>query len=235
MGNFFFSNLYEEENIAMSIHLQKSCFYPGETISGTINLQVKNNKISSLFDFTTSIIKIDQYQHCPFSKNNTTKKEIYLKNSNKLSFISFDIIFESTVKYNIEILEQFINSLCEISRIELSISEDRLFCLQKMVEILGFNVNRNQDELDIIYNKISEHFLYIISRYHKNEILFIYSMDSLRQIVIKILNNNNNFIKNFETTLLRPFEIIFNDNLKKGKKLEIVMDCFSNIRMDCVI
>ena len=175
------------------------------------------------------ISKIDQYQHCPFSKNNTTKKEIYLKNSNKLSFISFDIIFESTVKYNIEILEQFINSLCEISRIELSISEDRLFCLQKMVEILGFNVNRKQDELDIIYNKISEHFLYIISRYHKNEILFIYSMDSLRQIVIKILNNNNNFIKNFETTLLRPFEIIFNDNLKKGKKLEIVMDCFSNI------
>ena len=39
--------------------------------------------------------------------------------------------------------------------------------------------------MDIIYNKISEHFLYIISRYHKNEILFIYSMDSLRQIVIK--------------------------------------------------
>jgi len=196
-------------------------------------LELNGQYISSgWLNIIQMISKIDKYQHCPFdNKNNTLKKEIYQRNSTKLSFMTYDIIFESTIKYNIKILEEFINSLCEISKMELSTNENRLFCLQKMVEVLGFNVNRPQEELDIIYNIISGHFLYIISRYPKNEILFINSMDSLRQSVIKILNNenNNNFSKDFETTLLRPFEIIFNDNLKKINKLETVMDCFSNI------
>ena len=92
----------------MSIHLQKSCFYPGETISGTINLQVKNNKISSLFDFTTSIIKIDQYQQYQLYQDNisitkTKNDQILFKKYHFRQYKNRSLLIPLNIPFSIKI------------------------------------------------------------------------------------------------------------------------------------
>ena len=62
MGSLLFGDFNEEENFSFTINLPKTCYYPGEILSGEIILQVKNNKISSAFNFTNALITFTQYQ-----------------------------------------------------------------------------------------------------------------------------------------------------------------------------
>lgn len=66
MGNLLFGDYIEEDNLSIQIKLNKSCYYPGETLNGTIILQAKTNKISSAFNFTNAIVCITQYQQYKF-------------------------------------------------------------------------------------------------------------------------------------------------------------------------
>ena len=66
MGNIFFGDFNEEENLSIIISLPKSCYYPGEMLSGKIILQAKTNKIPTVFNFTNSIITINQYEQYQF-------------------------------------------------------------------------------------------------------------------------------------------------------------------------
>ena len=79
MGSSLFGDFNDEENLSMTISLPKTCYYPGEIIKGKVIIQVKNNKISSIFNFPKSIISIDQYQQYQFYQDNI----IITKNDNK--------------------------------------------------------------------------------------------------------------------------------------------------------
>ena len=70
MGNIFYSDFNEDECLSIIIQLPKSCYYPGEILSGKIILQVKTNKISSTFNFPQAIISITQYQQYKFVLDN---------------------------------------------------------------------------------------------------------------------------------------------------------------------
>ena len=83
MGNIFFGDFNEEENLSITISLPKSCYYPGEMLSGKVILQVKTNKISSTFNFTNSIITINQYQQYEFYYDN-----ILLTQKNKKNILT---------------------------------------------------------------------------------------------------------------------------------------------------
>ena len=83
MGNIFFGDFNEEENLSIIISLPKSCYYPGEMLSGKVILQVKTNKISSTFNFTNSIITINQYQQYEFYYDN-----ILLTQKNKKNILT---------------------------------------------------------------------------------------------------------------------------------------------------
>ena len=82
MGNILFNNYDEDESLSITIQLQKSCYYPGETLSGKIILQVKTNKISPKFNFPNAIITLTQYQQYKFYLDNIlltqTDKKILL-------------------------------------------------------------------------------------------------------------------------------------------------------------
>ena len=82
MGNILSNNYDEDESLSITIQLQKSCYYPGETLSGKIILQVKTNKISPKFNFPNAIITLTQYQQYKFYLDNIlltqTDKKILL-------------------------------------------------------------------------------------------------------------------------------------------------------------
>jgi len=77
MGNYLFGDLNDEENLSITINLPKTCYYPGELLTGKIIIQVKNNKIPSIFNFPNSIISINQFQQYQFYQDNIliTKKD----------------------------------------------------------------------------------------------------------------------------------------------------------------
>ena len=70
MGNFLFGKYNEEKSLSIIIKLPKSCYYPGEMLSGKIILQARTNKISSTFNFPNAIISIAQYQQYKFYLDN---------------------------------------------------------------------------------------------------------------------------------------------------------------------
>ena len=67
MGNYFFGKQEEEDSsLSIEISLPKSCYYPGEKLSGVIIIQAKTSKVPSIFNFPNSIITLTQHQHYQF-------------------------------------------------------------------------------------------------------------------------------------------------------------------------
>ena len=108
MGNLFLNDYNEEENLSMIIRLSKSCYYPGETLSGKIILQMKTNKISSTFNFPKSIISITQFQQYQFYLDNILltekdQKTLISKFYNFKKYKSRQILTPLTLPFSIQI------------------------------------------------------------------------------------------------------------------------------------
>ena len=108
MGNLLFGDYIEEDNLSIQIKLQKSCYYPGETLNGTIILQAKTNKISSVFNFTNAVISIAQYQQYKFYLENIllSKDERNILSSNSINFKKYknrSILIPLSLPFNIKI------------------------------------------------------------------------------------------------------------------------------------
>ena len=108
MGSYFFSNYSKGSNLSIAIYLEKSCYYAGEIITGKIILQVKNNKIPSVFNFPKAYIYITQiqqyqllYQTILFSKN--VDKSTYVKKYNFKQYKNRQIIAPLSIAFSIQI------------------------------------------------------------------------------------------------------------------------------------
>ena len=113
MGSYFFSNYSKGSNLSIAIYLEKSCYYAGEVITGKIILQIKNNKMPSVFNFPKAYISITQiqqyqllYQTFLFSKN--VDKSIYVKKYNFKQYKNRPIIVPLSIAFSI----QTSNELC---------------------------------------------------------------------------------------------------------------------------
>ena len=195
---------------------------------------------SSWTNIINLIIKIEDIQ------NNIEIYNFPKKINDDLNLFNFENIFDLTQKYDIEILNEFFKSLCIISKncllkdINVNsnnekdfISKNKFYTLHKIAQILECNINRPQNEIEIIYKTISDFYFDIILS-SKNDLINNIILDNLRQISIQILTRkNNNYNNNFELKILLPFEIIFNKNLKNINFLENIFDCLINIIEIC--
>ena len=107
MGILFFYNYTKKDNLSISINLQKSCYYPGEIISGKITLQVKTNKFSSVFNFTKAHISLTQIQRYQLISNNllfskNKEKKIYSKSYNFKQYKNRSIIIPLSFDFSIK-------------------------------------------------------------------------------------------------------------------------------------
>ena len=132
-----------------------------------------------------------------------TKKETFI--------YSFDQVFEVTKKFNINIFTSFISALCEVSSNKIKGDTTRLYALRKIVEVSENNLHRNQKQWEIIYKIISEHIIQLATTHDESSVISLIAIDSLRQIVIKLLTNLS-MQNNFEVNLLMPFELIFDES-----------------------
>ena len=99
---------------------------------------------------------------------------------------SIDRIFVNSVHLPWESLLEIIDFLCEISKNELKdIKKPRIFCLQKIVEVADFNMDRIKLIWSKMWNKIRDYFSQIGA--HPNIKISMFVIDSLKQLSIKFL------------------------------------------------
>ena len=167
-------------------------------------------------------------------KEKFTEKEIkiFLNKRDNLSLNISDAICESifskTELFENEVIIRFINDLCQVSKFELdSYYIPRLFSLKKLVEIAHFNIFRSAFYWKKIWKIISQYLGDIIINYSQENI-WKQALDSLKQILIKLLEKEEylNQIYMFQENIFFVFEKIINSeniiNLKKETLFDVL-------------
>ena len=109
MGNYLKSNFEDEdENLSIEISLPKSCYYPGEKLSGFIILQAKTNKVPLVFNFPNSILTLNQHQKSQFYHENILinkeeNKSIFFRRFNFKKYKNRDILSPLKIIFSIRI------------------------------------------------------------------------------------------------------------------------------------
>lgn len=183
---------------------------------------------NSLINF---ISMVDFYQNTPTEefteeienkvKSQSDKEstiQIELKNRQTLMKLNNAVcasIFSKTVNYDEETIMNFIQNLCIVSKAELNdYFNSRTFSLHKLIEVAEFNLSRIQVEWVNIWKVISQHLVYVILNSLKENI-WREALESLRQIISKLLQKDDLMIYNFQKDFFKPFEIIFEQSLEK--------------------
>ena len=174
-------------------------------------------------------------------KNNKATKfsekdiKLFIKKRATLSINISDAVCEAVFSKtelldNISIVN-FISDLCEVSKQELnSYLTPRFFSLNKLIEISEFNIQRIQFHWNKFWKIISDYLIELICNYPK-ENLWKSSLDSLKQIVAKIITIQKFSIYNFQMEIFRPFEIIFNKSSRTPERGELVIDSINYLVM----
>ena len=109
MGNDVLRNREEEdESLSIEINIQKSCYYPGEKISGNIILQAKTSKVPLTFNFPNTIITLVQHQHYLFyyediQVQKDDKKPIFFRRHNFKKYKDRDILIPLKIPFSFKI------------------------------------------------------------------------------------------------------------------------------------
>ena len=154
--------------------------------------------------------------------------KFFIKKRNELSLNISDAVCESifckSELFKNDIIILFIQNLCLISQKELDQNFiPRLFSLNKIIEITHFNVFRSQFFLKEIWLIISNYLGNILIKYNKENI-WKQALDSIKQIIGKILELKEIFNYKFQTEIFLFLENIFNKANKINIKQENIFD-----------
>jgi brefeldin A-inhibited guanine nucleotide-exchange protein len=136
-------------------------------------------------------------------KNNATNKEGLIKElALQNNVVAIDRIYNNTVSLNGNSIVCFFKALNRVSLEE--VETQRMFSLQKIVEITYYNMNRIRLEWTQIW-RVLQPFFNVLGT-HKNLKVATFSVDSLRQLSMKLLereelanfHTQNDFLKSFE-------------------------------------
>ena len=149
------------------------------------------------------------------------KKEIICKN---IPDMACEGVFTKTDKFDEETIINFVNSLCIISKHELTdYYTPRVFSLHKLVEVADFNLYRIQVEWVKIWKLISEHLINVISN-SAHENIWREAIESMRQTICKLLQKKDSTIYNFQMDFFTPFELIFSQTVGTPTRGEMVIN-----------
>jgi len=169
-------------------------------------------------------------------KNPDKEIEIELKNTDficrTISMIMCENVFSRTIHFSEEGITKFVSALCQVSKNELSqFFNPRNYSLHKLIEVADFNIFRIQIEWTKIWRLISEHIVYVANNYSHDNIC-VDAIDSLRQIVIKLLQKPDLAIYNFQIDFFKPFENIFIHSVNRPDRSEIILTYISYITVN---
>ena len=134
--------------------------------------------------------------------------------SSQMMTLIVDKIFTSSSKLSGAAIVHFVRALCETSWDEISSSlnqeQPRMYCLQRLVEISYYNMNRIRVEWSNIWAILGDHFNQVGCYPNTNVALF--ALDKLRQLTMKFLDLAELPNFKFQKDFLRPFEEIVKNN-----------------------
>ena len=105
-------------------------------------------------------------------------------------------------------------------------SKPRMFCLNKLVEISYYNMERIRLEWSRIWQVLGNHFN-IVGCNESQQISF-FAVDSLKQLSLKFLEKGELQNFHFQKDFLRPFEFIMKNN-KSNQIRDMVVRCISQM------
>lgn len=156
-----------------------------------------------------------------------------------------DRIFLNSATLNATSVKFLVDSLCEVSLLEISggttngnrlkdithESAPRVFSLQKLVEVADCNMHiRSRLDWSRIWSLLAKHFSTV--GIHENIALAMYAIDSLKQLSIKFLQKEELSNFNFQRLFLKPFEVIIS-NTKCHEIKDLVLRCIEIMIRSC--
>ncbi|GAA5875344.1 hypothetical protein JCM3774_005784 [Rhodotorula dairenensis] len=140
--------------------------------------------------------------------------------------ITADMIFSSTPQLSGAAIVDFTRALSEVSWEEIQASglaeQPRVFCLQKLVEICYYNMNRIRLEWSQMWLILGEHFNQVTC--HTNAKVSFLALDSLRQLAMRFLEKEELANFKFQKDFLKPFEYAMIHNPNPDAR-DMVLQC----------
>ncbi|KAI8865756.1 hypothetical protein GQ42DRAFT_111613, partial [Ramicandelaber brevisporus] len=149
--------------------------------------------------------------------------------------LAVDKLFTSSEKLSGSAIVDFVRSLAIVSWSEISLSANitspndippRLYCLQKIVEVAYYNMNRIRVEWSNIWAILGEHFNQVGCQ--PSEQICFFALDSLRQLSMRFLEKEELLNFKFQKDFLRPFHFILENNDHVAVK-DMVLRCIQQI------
>ncbi|BGP16437.1 hypothetical protein JCM10213_004007 [Rhodosporidiobolus nylandii] len=159
-------------------------------------------------------------------KSNRPTEEIAQEARSQHINITADMIFSSTPQLSGTAIVDFVQALSEVSWEEIQASglaeQPRVFCLQKLVEICYYNMNRIRLEWSAMWLIIGEHFNQVTC--HTNAKVSFLALDSLRQLAMRFLEKEELANFKFQKDFLKPFEYAMVHNSNPDAR-DMVLQC----------
>lgn len=118
-------------------------------------------------------------------------------------------------------------ALCKISLDEISSNRPRNFSLQRIVEVITYNMN---NRMRIVWSKLwvilQKHF--IKCGCHSMTSVSMYALDSLRQLSMRYLEKDELANYNFQKEFMKPFEVVISTT-KFDPVKEFIISCLHQI------
>ncbi|GAA6038174.1 hypothetical protein JCM8097_005777 [Rhodosporidiobolus ruineniae] len=159
-------------------------------------------------------------------KTNRPTDEVANETRSQHINITADMIFSSTPQLSGTAIVDFVQALSEVSWEEIQASglaeQPRVFCLQKLVEICYYNMNRIRLEWSAMWLIIGEHFNQVTC--HTNAKVSFLALDSLRQLAMRFLEKEELANFKFQKDFLKPFEYAMVHNSNPDAR-DMVLQC----------
>jgi len=120
-------------------------------------------------------------------------------------------------------------ALCKVSAEELAESVPVTYCLQKLVEIVLYNIEeRQKSQWHRVWELFSPFFGSALT--HKDKDVSLFALDRLKQLVWKFLEADERHAYDFQLLLLKPFESCFSRTTAHQIQ-ETVLTCLSQVAL----
>ncbi|SCV72092.1 BQ2448_4786 [Microbotryum intermedium] len=160
------------------------------------------------------------------ARNSRPTEQVALETRSQHITITADMIFSSTPILSGTAIVDFVRALSEVSWEEIQASglaeQPRVFCLQKLVEISYYNMNRIRLEWSQIWLILGEHFNQVTC--HTNAKVSFLALDSLRQLAMRFLEKEELANFRFQKDFLKPFEYAMVHNSNPDAR-DMVLQC----------
>ncbi|CAD8099384.1 unnamed protein product [Paramecium sonneborni] len=149
---------------------------------------------------------------------------------NIIDISSIDKVMQNTSYMDSRTILDFLQSLIDVSLNEITLSEPRIFSLQRLVEVTSFNMDRIRLIWMQIWNLLKAHF--VTAGIHSNSNISLYACDQLKQMSVKFIQQyeHNNF--KFQMEYLQPFELIYAQTSFSEVK-EFILSCMRMLSHMC--